>query len=476
MKMPRVTILVDFLLAIVIIMSIFIFVITKYNVTTRKKDLLLEVSNTSKYISLALTDIAKDAILYNNSEEFGRNIKSLITNGENFIYQIDLKKISNDNIIEIIYSTNDAQTGNILEIPNIKSKLLQNPVVEGENVYKEGEMNIHTYDYISVLTSESEPIGTMNIIFRLDRIDEGSKKSFINNIAIAIGALISMIVFTTVMLLARIYNPITKLIHEVRKIKEGEIAHEVTININNELKILADEINEMKASIWENNLNDRLSNPITGLPGLIHAIEKINENIENDEFFAIISIGVNNTEPYVLQYGMASGDDILRLVVQAVEEVMNEFKIEEYSFFHVRETKFYLIINPENAKEIVAKIAAKFDEQVINLYKNKPQDKNIKIKSIDGKENIYAMLGVNVIGVSNQIRGEIKNYKHAEDKILEVEKSYYNSKGGSVAVMVEHMGEFQKVGEAEKDAAEEKIEISQNTELEDDLLSGLEDL
>ena len=80
---------------------------------------------------------------------------------------------------------------------------------------------------------------------------------------------------TTLMLLNRIFNPINELIKEVRRIKEGEIAYKVDIKINNELKMLAEEINDMKTAVWEHTIDDRFSNPITGLPGLLFAIEKI---------------------------------------------------------------------------------------------------------------------------------------------------------------------------------------------------------
>jgi len=463
-KKRKTTILLDFLLVVIITITILISMLTYFNIKTGYKILHNELSKRSEYIVRILNEDVENAIKRSNFYKLNNLIEKLLgKNGD--IYKIMIQKLVKEDELEIIYSNQKEEIGNILKIKNLNSRFLEEKVLKGESRHED----ITTYDYIYPMMENEKIIGVLNIVISLKEVKKYSKKMMIGNLIISIISLIIIIAVTTIMLMKRIYNPINKIREEVRKIKEGEISYEINLNVHNELESLAEEIDDLKGSVWERTLEDRFAHPITGLPGLMSVIEKINEMIEKDKFFGLLSLELKNTEPYILSYGLANGEDILRFISQLIQETLESQKIEKKVLTQVRENHFILIMGPDEIKKVGEEIVKKFDKEVLSLYGEEENSGYISFKNKKGEDKKYPIMSVTIVGLDNKIRGELLTYKDVEDRIMEIEKEYYEVQEGSLYINYEE-GKNTKRVEPKKENKEKKIET------DDDLLSGLEEM
>ncbi|BDU50006.1 HAMP domain-containing protein [Haliovirga abyssi] len=473
----RSSILIDFLLGVIISVAVLISIITFFNIKSTQKAALKSASQSTRYLTLALENNAKKSILYDDTTDFINSINSILKTEKDKIYEIDLYKLSTKDSLKILYSTSKDKTGKTLKSIGVKDTLEKSSLLEGAGEHE----GLRTYDYILTIKNRNKAIGALNISLSLDYLNKASGNMLKVDIILAIISILFIVAITSLMLYKRIYKPINQLIKEVGKIREGEVTYEVDVKVNNELKSLAEEINEMKSSIWENNLEDRFANPITGLPGLIHAIEIIEDKIDNDEFFAVLSISIKNVEPYVLYYGLANGENILRFATQLIKELLIEKKIDGYSLAQMRENHYMLVTKPEVVDDIAQELLEKFDNEVFSLYREDENQGYIKFTNKNGDEIHYSMMSVTMVSVNNKIRGEINTYKDIEDRILKVEKSYYDTKEGSVYIPYDEYLKTDNVStkkenELAEDITEEPKEKTEEDLETDDLLEGLEDL
>jgi GGDEF domain-containing protein len=276
-----------------------------------------------------------------------------------------------------------------------------------------------------------------------------------------------MVGFTTYILLNKIYKPIQQLREEIKKIEDGEIAHELNLGVNNELNDLAHEISKMKDSLWEKSFLDKFSHPVTGLPGLMSEIETVSDMIERDETFGLLNITIKNFEKYVLRAGLVKGEDYLRNFYNTIEESASEKEVKGHKMFQIRENSIALFTTPEKAEELAKSIVEKFDREFIPLYESVSIGKeidnqiNIKISNINGEEIDYPCTRLIISIIINKVRGDIISYKDIEGKILKIETLYSGIDNKSYCIVAgEELSEVKE---------EEKIE-----EKEDDLLAGLD--
>lgn len=475
----RSSILIDFLLGVIISVAFLISVITVFNIKFTKSSALKAASQSTRYLILALQNNAKKSILNDDITDLRNSINEVLKTEKDRIYEIDLYKIKTKDSLLILYSTTKEKNRKVLKSIGVKNILEKNTILEGEG--KHG--GIKTYDYILTLKDRDKAIGALNISISLSLLNKESGSILKIDILLAIVSILFIVAITSLMLYKRIYKPINQLIKEVAKIRDGEVTYEVNVKVNNELSLLAEEINGMKSAIWENNLEDRFANPITGLPGLIHSIEIIEDKIDNDEFFAVLSLSIKNVEPYVLYYGLANGENILRFATQLIKELLIEKKIDDYSLAQIRENHYMLVTKPEFVDEIAEELLDKFDNEVFTLYRENENQGYIKFTNKNGEEIHYSMMSIEMVSVNNKIRGEINTYKDIEDRILEVEKAYYDTKEGSLYIPYDEYLKADKGSEKEENGLVEEIkeegaeENAEDLDSEtDDLLEGLEDL
>lgn len=503
MSKRRSSILIDFLLVVILTVMIMVSIMTYFNIIFQKKAVLKEVSNNSKYISLTVKQLAMNAIENGEVEPFRKNLELLLTKEKGKIYEIALYKIKDDNNAEVIYSSVSENIGSVIENKGLKELLGAEEFIEGENIHEK----VHTYDYIYSLKkekevqnvhqeekkeekAETEIAGVMSVIVSMKEFDEANKGLMLVNMITAILAIVLIIVITTLMLLNRIYNPITQLIKELRKIIDGEINYEVSLSVNNELSLLAEEINEMKSHIWESTMENRLASPITGLPGLMHSIENINDKIYNDEFFGVLAITLRNLEPFVLKYGFTKGEEVLRLMADIVQETLKETKITDGKLSQMKENTFLIVLKPEETTEVAWKIIDKFQVDIMSLFgEEEMQNGKINLVTSEGVGTEHSLLNILISGMTNKVRGEIKSYKDVEDKIIASEVEYAESNDESQFIICDEINKgrnFRESAETEKGKSKANIskgsakgsnkkeeEKKEETSDDDDLLSAI---
>lgn len=457
------TIILDFLAGVIITLVIFVGLLTYINISSRKKNSIKEISRAAKYIAVTIDEAAREAIIYGNTRELEKKMELLDIENQEDIYAIKLDQIKTENKLKSIFSSRKTDKKKTTQIEGIKTKLKEKPVIEGESHHDE----VHTYDFIYTIKYQNEVLGMLSVIFSLEKLDKDVKNVFMMDLGFLVFSILLIIVLTTFILNKRIYQPIDRLRLEVRKIKEGEVAYKVGLKENNELKLLADEINEMKTVIWSNNVDDRFANPITGLPGFLFILEKINEKIENDEFFSTCAINIKYTDPFVLYYGLSSGEEILRLISRLLDECLEDLKIEDKSVSQIRENHYMLTVDPEKAKEFGEILVERFDQEVLELYRDKEDGEQISFETKNGDEVSHPMISIIVTEITNKLRGEIRKYKDIEDKILEVEKYYSDAMEGSIFISYEEfssgksddgLSSSMDLGAAEDDDAEDLLE------------------
>lgn len=483
-KKKRSSILFEFLMSVLLVIILLITYITYNNINLYKKQSMENVLNSADYIGLSLNKLAQEALIYGMPSRFEDRINKLNEHKEGNIHEISIYKLLTNDKVFVFYSTNKEKQNKIYKIDGIEKKLKkQEEKIAYLNLTEIKDKKIETYDYIMLLKRNDRILGTLNIIMSLENVNNDNKKIFISNAIISVVSILIIVLMVTFILLKRVYRPIKNIEKEISKIEAGEIAYRAKFNVNNEFKELSDRIIQMKDSLWERTFEDRFSNPVTGLPGLVQLIEKVNDKIEKEERFTLISMSIKNTEPYILEYGISHGEDILRFVTGILYDVFEELKIEDYYISQVREMTFFILAAQENSKNIADLLVRKFDEDIKAFYSNKNNNGKISFKNSTGEEKEYLMLTL-MISMANSTENT-KTYKEIEDNIFKVEKTYYDSIEESTYIMFndELFGKAKEKIEnksEEKDFKMEEMEeieeVSSNEDEETTLLDGLGDL
>jgi HAMP domain-containing protein len=454
------TIILDFLMFVITATVIAVSVITYLNINEIKRGYLRELNTTVKNIVFIFENCSDTEIENNSSENSFKELSEKIikSNGDK-IYSIGISRIKSEDEIEEIFSTEKSENEKIEKIKNIKT-ILENNKESVRQIEKNG---VQIYNFLKI--NENGEI--INIKISLENAVNEFRRAFILNVAVAVLAIIFMVGFTTYILLNKIYKPIQQLREEIKKIEDGEIAHELNLGVNNELNDLAHEISKMKDSLWEKSFLDKFSHPVTGLPGLMSEIETVSDMIERDETFGLLNITIKNFEKYVLRAGLVKGEDYLRNFYNTIEESASEKEVKGHKMFQIRENSIALFTTPEKAEELAKSIVEKFDREFIPLYESVSIGKeidnqiNIKISNINGEEIDYPCTRLIISIIINKVRGDIISYKDIEGKILKIETLYSGIDNKSYCIVAgEELSEVKE---------EEKIE-----EKEDDLLAGLD--
>ncbi len=466
------TILFDFLLGVIVVLSLLIGVSTYINISNQKSSIIDRMSENISSQGIILRELGKDAINYGDLSRNQEILMKLYENSISDIYKLSIYKFEEE-IPMIISSTDYESIGEVLEGEELYKRLMEKPILM--NIINEEKNEYYEYyEYIFAIKDEGELIGAFEYVITSKIINSTHKKALISNIMLASVALILIIVFTTLLLYYRIYAPILTLIKEVRKIKNGEIAYDVKLNVKNELGDLADEINMMKSSIWASSLENRMANPLTGLMGLLDTIEVANDKIEKGEMFGVVSINLKNITPYKIKYGLNSGEDIIRLTLEIIEKTIELLNIGENNLTQIGDNHFLMLLMPEFTEEFAKNFTADFDTEILSLYKDRSEDGVVKLVNIEEEEKAYPLIVAEVGVLNNTGDMEFKDYKDIEEKILEIEEKFYEKKDESFYVMYTKDGLKQnKNGEEEISEMEQEAE---DLELEENLLSGLEDL
>lgn len=464
------TIILDFLMFVIIAIVITVAVITYLNIKEMNNSYRRELGSIVKYTMLIISPTAEKAIEEGKTEKLEEIAETVMVGDDNKVLRVAVSRFGYESETRVIFSTDKNEIGKKISRIEFKGNKDKDVAIESQIYSEEGTP---VYRYSRVMPG----MGIIDLDLSLTGITKDFKKAFIMNIITGLVAVIIALIFTTYVLMKKIYNPIQELREEIKKIKDGEVAYQVNLNTNNELSELASEINSMKDYIWEKSFSDKFSHPVTGLPGLINQIERISDKIEKDEYFAVLNISVENFERYVIRSGFVKGEDYLRTLFNMIMDTLNKNKIQGYECFQTRENTISVILPVESAEAVGKEIVAKFNEEILNIYElvrvptaESDSDEETAIKNIEGKDIIYPRTRLIVSIVKNSTRGELVSYKDMEDKIIEIETLYGGLSEKSVCIVSGNFDYSNIVADTGK--KEEK----KNKSEDEDLLSGLDEI
>ncbi|MEW6096870.1 MAG: response regulator [bacterium] len=151
------------------------------------------------------------------------------------------------------------------------------------------------------------------------------------------------------------------------------------------------------------------ANPLTGLPGNISIMDKIEERMKNNKHFSTLYLDLDNFKAFNDRYGYELGDEVIKLtghtIVQAVEDIGNQ----DDFIGHIGGDDFIVLTTPDRVDSICQQIIAKFDASVPGFYNEEDQKRGyIVCEDRRGQIQKFPLMSISIACVSN----EKKKFSH----------------------------------------------------------------
>jgi diguanylate cyclase (GGDEF)-like protein len=128
-----------------------------------------------------------------------------------------------------------------------------------------------------------------------------------------------------------------------------------------------------------------LTSPVTGLPSSKLVEEQLRQTIRRNDW-AILYIGINHIDDFNDVYGFVAGDDVLRFTAMLLTEVIDELGSGSDFVGHIGGDDFLIITTPDRAPAAKARLAQRFDEEVLTFYNFRDRERgHIEIVNGEGK-------------------------------------------------------------------------------------------
>ncbi|MDD5512616.1 MAG: diguanylate cyclase [Candidatus Omnitrophica bacterium] len=231
-----------------------------------------------------------------------------------------------------------------------------------------------------------------------------------------------------------IVGPI-KTLNEVTKIiAEGDLSIRTEIRTDDELEELGETFNHMTEQLVKMKEKAENANPLTKLPGNLVIAEEVEKRIRANKQFTVIYCDLDNFKAFNDKYGIASGDEAIKLTAQIFKEAVEKRGSPEDFIGHEGGDDFLLLTEVDKAQEIADYITQEFNKRVRPFYSQEDLDRGFIIaKSRDNVEKQFPIMTISLAGVTNQHR-KINSYAEVTNIAAEVKKKA-KAIGGSTFVM-----------------------------------------
>ncbi|MDD5246632.1 MAG: diguanylate cyclase, partial [Candidatus Omnitrophica bacterium] len=150
--------------------------------------------------------------------------------------------------------------------------------------------------------------------------------------------------------------------------------------------------------------------------------------------FTVIYCDLDNFKAFNDKYGIASGDEAIKLTAQIFKEAVEKRGSPEDFIGHEGGDDFLLLTEVDKAQEIADYITQEFNKRVRPFYSQEDLDRGFIIaKSRDNVEKQFPIMTISLAGVTNQHR-KINSYAEVTNIAAEVKKKA-KAIGGSTFVM-----------------------------------------
>jgi len=145
------------------------------------------------------------------------------------------------------------------------------------------------------------------------------------------------------------------------------------------------------------------SNPLTGLPGNILIENEIKRVLANTEPYSVLYFDLDNFKPYNDVYGFESGDQVLGLIAQIIQQELYRDSMRTTFVGHIGGDDFIAIVHDWNIQKICHNIIKLFDKRIRALYLETDLEQGyIFAKNRHGKEEKFPIISLSIAIVTNK--------------------------------------------------------------------------
>lgn len=352
--------------------------------------------------------------------------------------QADIEKMQEAQIVNsitvfdaegrIVASTDIKSVGTNIPI-NDTSKIPQLKTVFQENrwfVYSLDKLHKQLYIYIALGIDKQNISYIAKLSLPLDNITGAFLQVykpviFVSIIVILVNILFAYLFSKTVIGPIKVLNETTKII------AAGDLSVRTNISTGDELQELGVTFNDMTEELIKMKARAENANPLTKLPGNIVIREEIEKRIKENSRFTVIYIDLDNFKAFNDRYGIAKGDEAIKLTAEIFKETISAGLAEFVG--HEGGDDFVLLTRPEKTRDLSERIIGEFDQRIRSLYTQEDIARGfITAQARDGSTKQFPIMTISLAGVSNTRRA-ISSYPEVTNIMAEVKKKAKSMEG-----------------------------------------------
>jgi diguanylate cyclase (GGDEF)-like protein len=178
----------------------------------------------------------------------------------------------------------------------------------------------------------------------------------------------------------------------------------------------------------------RALSPLTGLPGNIRVQEEIRRRVAEEQPFSLLYADVDHFKAYNDHYGFVRGDRAIQAMARLASEVVQDLVGPEGFVGHVGGDDFLLIVPPDLAETVAARLCERFDQEAPLLYDRDDVERGyLELTDRQGSMVKFPLVTVSVGVVSTSSR-TFSHYGEAVAVATEMKQVAKRQPGSSFAV------------------------------------------
>ncbi len=178
----------------------------------------------------------------------------------------------------------------------------------------------------------------------------------------------------------------------------------------------------------------RALSPLTGLPGNIRVQEEIRRRVAEEQPFSLLYADVDHFKAYNDHYGFVRGDRAIQAMARLASEVVHDLVGPEGFVGHVGGDDFLLIVPPDLAETVAARLCERFDQEAPLLYDRDDVERGyVELTDRQGSMVKFPLVTVSVGVVSTSSR-TFSHYGEAVAVATEMKQVAKRQPGSSFAV------------------------------------------
>lgn len=219
-----------------------------------------------------------------------------------------------------------------------------------------------------------------------------------------------------------VIGPIKALNKVTKIIAEGDLSVRTDIRTEDELEELGSTFNYMTEELIKMKERAENANPLTKLPGNLVIHDIIENRIKENKQFMVIYCDLDNFKAYNDKYGIAKGDEAIKLTAEVFKEAAKQKGDKEAFVGHEGGDDFILVTSPESAQAVADHITSEFDKRVRSLYDEEDLTRGYIIAHArDGAIKQFPIMTISLAGITNAHR-TITSYGEVTNIAAEVKK------------------------------------------------------